>query len=105
MVDKGKSREIRVQIRHILMREWDPIGVSDTPEAADEYDLYIGGVYELLERGASEGNICAYLRAIEVTRMGMVDATGQPLLAEAKRSVAASSLNRLGQRLADGFAE
>ena len=36
------------------MEEWDPIGVSDTPEAADEYDGYIGGIYELLERGASE---------------------------------------------------
>ncbi len=105
MVEKYRSREIRCQIRRILMDEWDPIGVSDTPEAADEYDLYIGGVYELLERGASEANIYAYLRATEVDRMEMVDNSGQPLLAEAKRSAAASSLNRLWQRLAGGSAK
>ena len=51
------------------MAEWDPSGVSDTPEAADEFDLYIGGVNELLERGASEANIYAYLRGAEVDRM------------------------------------
>ena len=42
-----------------------PIGVSDIPEAADEYDPYIGGAYELLERGASEASICDYLHNIE----------------------------------------
>ena len=47
MVDKERSREIRCHIRAVLMAEWDPIGVSDIPEAADEYDSYIGGVYEL----------------------------------------------------------
>jgi hypothetical protein len=82
------------------MSEWDPIEVSDTPEAAGEYDLYVGGVYELLERGASESNICAYLRDIEVDRMGMVDADGQPLLSEAKRRAVASSLNVLREYLA-----
>ena len=44
MVDKERSREIRCHIRGVLMAEWDPIGVSDIPEAADEYDSYIGGV-------------------------------------------------------------
>jgi hypothetical protein len=74
------------------MEEWDPIGVSDTAEAADEYDLYIGGVYGFLERGASAANISAYLRNIEVDRMGMIDATGDPLLAEVRRREAVSSL-------------
>ena len=95
MIDKQRSREIRCEIRRILMAEWDPIGVSDTPEAADEYDLYIGGVYELLERGASDANIYAYLRGVEVDRMEIVDANGRPLLSEAKRSAVASSLNQL----------
>jgi|SRR5579883_198856 len=97
MIDKEKSREVRREIRRVLMDEWDPIGVSDTPEAADEYDLYIGGVYDLLERGASEGDIFAYLRAVEVDRMEMIDASGKPLLADAKRSAVASSLHRLWQ--------
>ncbi len=46
MVDKERLREIRCHIR---------------------------GVYELLERGASEASICDYLRNIEVDRMEMVD--------------------------------
>ena len=27
------------------MREWDPIGVAGIPQAADEYDTYVGKVY------------------------------------------------------------
>jgi hypothetical protein len=46
MSDKEQSRERRAAIRRILMSEWDPIGVNDTPEAADEYDGYIGPVLE-----------------------------------------------------------
>ena len=73
-LDKETSREVRSEIRTILMGEWDPIGVKDVPEAADEYDSYIGGVYELLEQGASEERIGAYLRQIEIEQMEMVDA-------------------------------
>lgn len=77
------------------MEEWDPIGVKDTPEAADEYDLYIGDIFELLKRGGSVAKISAYLRNIEVDRMGMIDAAGEPLLAEARRGAAVSSLTDL----------
>lgn len=96
MGDKERSREIRSHIRRVLMAEWDPIGVSDIPEAADEYDSYIGGVYTLLERGSSQTSIQAYLRDIEVDRMELVDARRQPLLPESTRNVAASSLKELG---------
>ena len=33
------------------MDVWDPIGVKDEPNAQDEYDGYLGGVYELLVSG------------------------------------------------------
>ncbi len=33
------------------MSKWDPIGVCDVREAADEYDSYIWGIYALLKRG------------------------------------------------------
>ncbi len=36
-----RAREYQSAIRKILMEEWDPIGVSDIPEAQDEYDSYI----------------------------------------------------------------
>ena len=75
--------------------EWDPIGVSDTPEAADEYDLYIGGVYELLAQRASQSSMEDYLRRIEVERMELVDAAGEPLMSEGKRKAAALSLINL----------
>lgn len=39
------------------MQEWDPIGVNDVPEAGDEYDGYIGEVYALIERGATESEM------------------------------------------------
>ena len=97
MLDKETSREVRSKIRAILMAEWDPIGVNDVPEAADEYDSYIGGLYELLEQGASEESVRAYLRQIEIDQMEMVNASREPLLPEANRNRAAASLKSLGR--------
>jgi len=68
------------------MAEWDPIGVSDIPEAADEYDGYICGIYELLDQGSSEGALYSHLRGIEIGQMGMIDGTGEPLMREGHRS-------------------
>ncbi len=51
----------------------------------------IFGVYELLERGASQNELADYLREIEVDRMELV------LSPEAKRDAAASSLKSLAQ--------
>jgi len=97
MADKDRFRilEIQTKIRRVLMDEWDPIGVNDLPEAADEYDRYIGGIYGLIQRNASERDISAHLRSLEIDEMGMVDAQGSPLLAEQKRDGVASSLRRL----------
>jgi hypothetical protein len=58
-------------IRRVLMEEWDPIGVSGIPEAADEYDTYVGAVGELLHQGASAEKIEAYLREVREERMGL----------------------------------
>ena len=33
------------EIQKILLREWDPIGIQDIPEAQDEYDSYIPFIY------------------------------------------------------------
>jgi hypothetical protein len=79
------------------MAQWDPIGVGDSPDAADEYDLYIGGVYELLETGAPSAALSNYLRTIEVDRMELIDASGQPLLPESTRNAASFSLKELSR--------
>ena len=59
--DKSASRKLRVEIRGFLMSTWDPIGVSDVPEAADEYDMYIGDICGLLKRHATAAEITRYL--------------------------------------------
>ena len=96
MLDKERSRDIRSRIRRVLMEEWDPIGVEDVPEAADEYDSYIGGVFDLLERKASGDELAEYLRRIEIDRMGLVNASREPLVPEAWRNTAVESLMKLG---------
>jgi hypothetical protein len=95
MFAKEKSRALRVAIRHVLMSHWDPIGVSDVPEASDEYDGYIGGVCDLLKDGAKDESIAEYLRCIEVDRMGLTDAHGRPLVPDERRAAAVSALQLL----------
>jgi hypothetical protein len=79
MLDMSEEERSRLwnSVRHILMSEWDPIGVSDTPEAADEYDGYVGAVCDLLGRKASQNEIAAYLREIETQRMGLTEGSGR----------------------------
>jgi hypothetical protein len=92
---RQRTREITNKIREVLMSQWDPIGVADIPEAADEYDMYIGGVFGLLARRASPEDVCAYLRRIEVERMELVDADGEPFMATERRMAVVESLKRL----------
>jgi hypothetical protein len=68
---KQKAVEIQGRIRQLLLREWDPIGVSGMEGPEDEYDSYLGGVYRLLASGASEHQIIEYLYEIETARMGL----------------------------------
>ncbi|MDQ3255459.1 MAG: hypothetical protein M3R15_16440 [Acidobacteriota bacterium] len=66
-----KAKEIQETIKQVLLHEWDPIGVSDIPEAQDEYDSYVGGIYRLLASGASEYQIIERLYNIETVSMGL----------------------------------
>jgi len=91
-MDKERSRQIRVEIRHILMAKWDPIGVSDIPEATDEYDRYVGEIYELLKSRATEKEISQYLIEVETDRMGLTDKCGNPLVPAETRSIAVLAL-------------
>lgn len=58
-------------VSEVLMREWDPIGVSDVPEAQDEYDSYVPEFVALLARNATEEEIAKALHRIETVAMGM----------------------------------
>ncbi|MGC1424703.1 MAG: hypothetical protein WA354_05325 [Terracidiphilus sp.] len=36
IIDKAESRRIRVEMRHVLLEVWDPIGIKDEPNAQNE---------------------------------------------------------------------
>jgi hypothetical protein len=68
-MDKERSREIREQIRRILLEHWDPIGIKDEPRAQDEYDGYIGPIFILLESGAAHEQLANHLWKIVQERI------------------------------------
>jgi len=68
ITSKENSRRIRVAIRHVFLEIWDPIGVGN--ESPDEYDMYIGRMFELLMSNAPDSEIKKYLDWC-VERMGM----------------------------------
>jgi len=57
-------------IHDVLLNVWDPIGVKEEPNAQDEYDLYIGRVYELLVSAAPDSELAEYLHWVAHDRMG-----------------------------------
>jgi hypothetical protein len=61
VVTKEESREVRCSIRRVFLDVWDPIGISDEPNAQDEYEGYIGRVFELLTTGGNDKEIVEYL--------------------------------------------
>ncbi len=71
MIDKQESRRIRVEIRHVLVDVWDPIGVRGVPEAQDEYDCCLHPVFRLLTTGATDEQIAEWLREQAGEHMGL----------------------------------
>jgi hypothetical protein len=69
---RERARLYHAAIRTILLTEWDPIGVSHFPEAQDEYDSYVGGVYKLLITHVDRHSLFFHLWQIETERMGLV---------------------------------
>lgn len=68
---RSRALDIQDSIRQILSCDWDPIGVSDAPMAADEYDAYISPVYRILVGTRSEDDLISCLRRIEREEMGI----------------------------------
>jgi hypothetical protein len=44
-----------------MLLRWDPIGVSDAPEAADEYDCMISPLMQRLHRGTTSAAVSGWL--------------------------------------------
>ncbi len=56
-------------VQIVLRWAWDPIGVRDIPEAADEYDMYAPAVLALLRSGVSDQHLADYLTSVARDRM------------------------------------
>ena len=70
--NKYQSRESRLAVREIFMREWDPIGVRGVEQAQDEYDTYVAKAYVMLmDEHASKEAIAEYLFDIAANYMGL----------------------------------
>lgn len=55
------------QIRRVLLTDWDPLNVADSPKLADEYDRYIPGLMSLINKGASVPEIEQFLIGVEAS--------------------------------------
>ena len=75
----------RSSIRSALMQHWDPIGVAGIPEAANEYDGYLGSVYRILAGTRSEEDLVEFLHHAETETMGLNPRSRESLLEVARQ--------------------
>jgi len=68
---QDRAKRYHQAIREALLREWDPIGVAQIPEAQDEYDGYVASVYQLLVQRSPPSKIFEYLWWLETEHMGL----------------------------------
>ena len=67
--DWTPDARLRMRVDEVLHYLWDPIGVSDAPEARDEYYGYSARAFEMLKNGAAALEIAQFLRKMRVERM------------------------------------
>jgi hypothetical protein len=61
--------DIRSQIRHILLQDWDPSNAARSEHSQGEYDGYIDPLRQMIESGASEDALVAWLHEREQESM------------------------------------
>lgn len=69
--DKREAKRITSEIRLVLLDFWDPLRVANEPNAQDEYDCCLGGLFRLLTSGATDEQIAKYLSQQETEHMGL----------------------------------
>ena len=67
----NNAKILHDKVRGIILKEWDPIGIKDFPEAQNEYDAYISSICDLLTSEKSEHEIFNYLWLIETEHIGL----------------------------------
>lgn len=72
MNEKNDLAKIMHQkIHEIFLKDWDPIGIQNMPEAHDEYDDYISYAFYLLVSKKTQKELFEYLWWIETEHMGL----------------------------------
>ena len=66
-----RAKRYHEAIKQAILKEWDPIGVGGIPEAQDEYDSYVPGVYKLLITRRPKHEVFDYLWTLETQHMGL----------------------------------
>ncbi len=72
-----RAKRYHVAIRELLLNEWDPIGVAQISEAADEYDSYVPMVYKMLITKVPKHELFDYLWWLETEHMGLTGDRGR----------------------------
>ncbi|SFK55551.1 hypothetical protein [Methylocapsa palsarum] len=63
----NNTEETTKRIRTILLKDWDPLGVGDNPNLADEYDAYIPSVLALLGNHCTVDELERHLLGVEAS--------------------------------------
>ena len=71
MNNDNYKKQLHLRIDEVLHYVWDPIGISDTPPAKDEYSTYAASVWRDVLEGKSKAEIAAYLTNVATDRMGL----------------------------------
>ena len=66
---KFGTDELFHRVDEVLFYVWDPIGVSDEPDARHEYRSYVPAIWTLLQRDAQVEEISGHLREIVRSQM------------------------------------
>lgn len=92
--DRDQSDKNRALVRDVLLRDWDPIGISGIPEARDEYDDYADAVLGMLiNENATAEDIAGYLFKIATENMALSDREMSKLCDRAAEAVVALRSN------------
>ena len=69
------------------LSDWDPIGISDFPEASDEYDTYLGNIFHIINIGSTARELAEYLIEIETKQMGITCSSVDELIPVAEKLI------------------
>jgi hypothetical protein len=58
-------------LKRLLLREWDPLGLSDCDGAECHYDPYASRVLEMLAEGADVDTVANYLNSAVTTELSI----------------------------------